>query len=186
VKGIIFNMVEEAICATDGEPAWDHLLVSAGVEGGYSSLGSYPDEELLHLITVHAEQVGQTSLEITRSLGTAALLGLAGRYPHFFAPHQRTRDFLLTLNDVIHPEVRKLHTNADPPEFDFDTSDPETLHIGYHSRRKLCALAEGMIIGAAQHYGERAVVTHISCMLEGADHCQLDCSFDEAANATGH
>ena len=32
----------------------------------------------------------------------------AKRYPEFFEPHETTLEFLLTLNEMIHPEVRKL------------------------------------------------------------------------------
>lgn len=180
MKGIIFNMVEEAICAQGGERAWDALLTDSGVDGGYSSLGNYPDEELLQLIATHATALGRTPGEVTRTLGHAALLGLAGRYPHFFSPHERTRDFLLTLNDVIHPEVRKVHAHADPPVFSFDTSDPERLVVGYRSRRRLCALAEGMIAGAATHFGERATLVQSQCMHDGADSCDLVCTFERA------
>jgi hypothetical protein len=186
VKGIIFNMVEEAICADAGEQEWDALLTAAHLEGGYSSLGSYPDAELLTLIGLRAENRGETPTEATRSLGHAALLGLAGRYPHFFSPHTRTRDFLLTLNDVIHPEVRKVHAEADPPVFEFDTSDPERLVIGYRSQRRLCALAEGMIAGAATHYGERATLTHARCMHDGSDECEIHATFDRGADAAAH
>ena len=47
----------------------------------------------------------------------------AVRYPQFFEPHDCTRSFVLTLNDIIHPEVRKLYPGADVPEFDFGIRD---------------------------------------------------------------
>ncbi|MGZ6752115.1 MAG: heme NO-binding domain-containing protein [Nocardioides sp.] len=119
-----------------------------------------------------------------RHLGRAALAGLAERYPHFFAPHTAVRPFLLTLNDVIHPEVRKLHADAEPPEFWFDDGDGgpsgSTLLVHYRSTRRLCALADGMIQGAARHYGQEAVVEHRACVLEGDDHCVLHTTFAAA------
>ena len=58
------------------------------------------------------------------------------RCPQLFEPHDSTRSFLLTLNDIIHPEVRKLYPGADVPEFDFDFR-AGMLVMGYRSTRKL-------------------------------------------------
>ncbi len=173
MKGIIFNLVEETVVADHGEDAWESLLESAGVEGAYTALGQYPDEELSLLITAGAAALGVSAGDLTRRLGRSALLGLARRYPRFFEGHQTTRPFLMTLNDVIHPEVRKLHVDADPPDFVFRDEDPSTLVMEYRSHRQLCALAEGMIVGAGVHFGEVVTVEHDGCMLDGAAHCTL-------------
>ena len=63
----------------------------------------------------------------------------AERYPQLFEPHDCTRSFVLTLNDIIHPEVRKLYPGADVPEFDFGIRDDDRLVMGYRSPRKLCS-----------------------------------------------
>ena len=70
--------------------------------------------------------------------------------------------FLLTLNEVIHPEVRKLFPGAYAPEFDFRVSSPEVLELGYVSFRDMCAFAEGLIEGSANHYGETVAISQIS------------------------
>jgi len=180
VKGIIFNLVEGFVVAQGGERAWDSLLDTADLDGGYSSLGDYADEELFALITAYSETHDLTLADTTRAVGRHALLGLAERYPHFFAPHIRTRDMLLTLNDVIHPEVRKLHPSSRPPDFVYTSTDPDDFVMGYSSGRHLCFLAEGMITGAAEHYGEGVTVSQSACMHDGADQCVIHCTFDES------
>lgn len=185
MKGIIFNLLEDMVSGQDGDAAWDELLDAAALDGGYSAIGNYPDQELLDLVSAAAAASGVDPDEITRAFGRHALTGLAARYPQFFDPHTSTRDFLLTLNDVIHPEVRKLHPEADPPVFDYDTSDPHRLGIGYSSARRLCVFAEGMIVGAARHFGEDVRVTQSQCMNEGADHCLIECTFAGPGGADG-
>ena len=180
MKGIIFNLVEEAVTARHGEDAWDQVLDKAGVAGVYTSLELYPDEELVALVVAGAELLDTDPGELTRWLGHEASLGLADRYPHFFEPHASTRPFLLTLNDVIHPEVRKLHPNAEPPDFGFDEGDDDALVLTYASRRKMCDLAVGMIDGAATHYRETTQLTHDVCMKDGADACVFTVSFAPA------
>lgn len=180
MKGIIFNLVEEAVTTRYGDDAWDQVLDRAGVHGAYTSLELYPDEELVALVVAGATLLDMDPGELTRWLGHEASLGLADRYPHFFTEHASTRPFLLTLNDVIHPEVRKLHPNADPPDFGFDETPDGSLVLTYVSRRRLCDLAVGMIHGAATHYGEKVSVSHGACMKEGADACELTVAFAPA------
>lgn len=185
MKGIIFNLLEDMVASQGGEAAWDELLDAADLDGGYSAIGNYPDTELLALVASAAQATGLDPDEIIRSFGRHALTGLAQRYPQFFDAHDHTRPFLLTLNDVIHPEVRKLHPEAEPPVFDFDTSDPDRLAIGYTSSRRLCVFAEGMIAGAAAHFGDGVVVTQTQCMNDGADRCVIDCTFTDPEGGAG-
>ena len=180
MKGIIFNLAEEVVSDTYGPEAWDDLLEGAGLDGAYTSVGNYPDAHLTGLVGVAAESQGRPAGAIIREIGKSALPRLATRYPHFFEGHTSTRPFLLTLNDVIHAEVRKLYPQADVPVFDFETSDGDSLLLGYHSERKLCALAEGFIMGAAAHYGEQATIDQPECMHRGDDRCLIRCSFTPA------
>ena len=179
VKGIIFNLVEGFVVAEGGEGAWDRLLDDAGLDGGYTSIGTYADEELLHLVAAYAASHDVAPEDATRAIGQHALLGLAERYPRYFTPHTHTRDMLLTLNDVIHPEVRKLQPEATPPDFDFGSTGAEAFEMGYVSARHLCFLAEGMISGAAAYYGETVTISQPECMHAGAARCLIRCSFQE-------
>lgn len=180
MKGIIFNLVQEVVTNAYGEDAWDTILDRAGLDGVYTSLGSYPDDDLFALVGAASAALETDPQTVVRSLGQGSIPLLADRYPGFFE-HATTRDFLLTLNDIIHPEVRKLYPGADVPEFDFDTTGDADLVLGYRSPRKLCALAEGFILGAAAHFGEDVDIDQPSCMLEGAESCVLACRFRPAA-----
>ncbi|GAB3775637.1 hypothetical protein FB382_004190 [Nocardioides ginsengisegetis] len=177
MKGIIFNLFEELVVGRGGERVWDQLLTDADLTGGYTSLGTYRDAELATLVGAFAEDQDSTGAEVQRAFGRHAIVALAERYPQFFEPHAHTVDFLLTLNDVIHTEVRKLHAEANPPTFEFERSGPSTLRIGYGSDRRMCAFAEGMIAGAAEHFGEDVSITQPRCQQDGAADCVLVCEF---------
>ncbi len=183
MKGIIFNLLEEHVEGEGGPAAWDELLETADVDGGYSAIGDYPSSELQTLVAARAHGTGRSDVAETRAFGHDALLGLAAKFPAFFTPHERTSDFLLTLNDVIHPQVRKLHAAARPPEFDFTVLGPDELRVGYRSQRRLCAMAEGMIAGAATHFGQAAHIVQEQCVLDGAEACVLHCTFHDRTDA---
>ena len=95
------------------------------------------------------------------------------RYPQLIDGHANMLDFLEGLDSVIHVEVAKLYPGAVTPGFSESRRDDKTLHLTYTSERKLCGLAEGLIDGAAKHYGNDFALTHSPCYNEGSDHCGL-------------
>jgi hypothetical protein len=178
VKGIVFNLLEEVVCRDYGDDAWDKVLDAAGVDGAYTSLGGYPDADLFALVGAASSALDKPPDQIVRWFGREALPLLASNYPQFFETHASARPFILTLNDIIHPEVRKLYPGADVPVFDFDTTSDEVLLMGYTSARHLCSFAEGLVEGAADHYGEKASIEQSKCLKRGDSKCVLEISFE--------
>lgn len=177
MKGIVFNLLEELVSRDYGEETWDALLEAAGLDGAYTSLGSYSDDDLTGLVGAASLALAVPADDVVRWFGRNALPLLAGSYPQFFEPHTSTRPFLLTLNEIIHPEVRKLYPGADVPVFDYDSSSPDVLVLGYASPRKMCAFAEGLIEGAAAHFGEQVTIHQPRCMNRGHETCDLEITF---------
>lgn len=177
LKGIVFNILQQVISDEHGERVWDDVLDAAGSRGVYTAVGSYPDDELTALVAAAAGMLGVSPDDLVREFGRKAIPHFAELYPQFFAPHSSTRSFVLTLNKVIHPEVRKLFPGADVPTFEFSTPDERTVELAYVSKRRLCAFAEGLTLGAAEHYGETVEMTQTSCMKRGDDRCVLVCTF---------
>jgi hypothetical protein len=173
MKGIVFNLLEEVVRRAYGENTWDALLEAAGLDGVYTSLGNYPHEELLQLVTAASPALQMHPEAIICWFGRHAIALLVERYPEFFDAHTTTRSFLLTLNDVIHPEVRKIYPGADVPMFTYDTSSDAVLRMQYQSARKLCMFGQGLIEGAAAHYGEAVSIEHPRCMNRGDDQCEF-------------
>jgi hypothetical protein len=173
LKGIVFNLLEAVIRRDHGDDAWDAFLEAAGTDGAYTSLGNYPDEELVRLVGAASSALQMPANDVVRWFGRNALPLLAEKHPQFFTPHKSTRPFLLTLNDVIHAEVRKLYPGADVPSFTYDTSSPDVLLMHYRSPRKLCALAEGFIEATAAYYAEELSLDQPECMNRGDHKCVL-------------
>ncbi|MBA2475387.1 MAG: heme NO-binding domain-containing protein [Actinobacteria bacterium] len=177
MKGIMFNLLEEVISSQHDEETWDTVLAAAGADGAYTSLGSYPDDEFMRLVDIAAQMLDRTAYDTLRWLGRRGLPLLAERYPGFFQPHASAEAFVLTVNGIIHPEVRKLLPRAGVPEFGYEPGSNGDLRLGYRSPRKLCALAEGFIEGAADLYGEHVDLHQSTCMHRGDERCVLELRF---------
>ena len=183
MKGIVFNLLEEVIRRQHGEDTWDNLLAAAQVDGVYTSMGNYWDDDLRKLVGAAAESLQKPPGEVIRWFGFHALPLMAEKYPVFFDGHSSARPFVLTLNSIIHPEVRKAYPGADVPVFDFDVADARHLLIGYQSARRLCAFAQGLIEGAGVYFNEEVVFEHLRCMHQGDDKCLFRVAFAPKARA---
>jgi hypothetical protein len=174
LKGIMFDLLEATVSATHGAHVWDDLLETSGLTGAYTTLGNYPDGELVALIGALAAHTGHSDQETLRWFGRSAMPSLARAYPEFFAGHDDTRTFVGTLNDIIHPEVRKLYPGADVPTFGLQISEDGSIILRYGSPRRMCALAEGLIEGAAAQFGQTVTIEQPECMLRGDELCTIE------------
>jgi hypothetical protein len=180
MKGVVFNLLEAVVIRTHGEDAWDALLEEAALDGTYTSLGSYPDDHMYKLVGAAAKALNMSPGEVLRWFGRQSMPILAERYPVFFKAHTSTRPFVLSINEIIHPEVRKVYPGADVPVFDFRALDDGALLMGYQSARKLCSLAQGFVEGAADHYHEPVRFEHLHCMHRGDPKCVFHIYFGQA------
>ena len=73
MKGIIFNLLQEIVEQEYGEKTWDALLAAAKLEGAYTSLGSYPDADLMKLVAAASAALGQPPDDIVRWVGRKAV-----------------------------------------------------------------------------------------------------------------
>ncbi|HET7902077.1 MAG TPA: heme NO-binding domain-containing protein [Candidatus Nanopelagicales bacterium] len=173
MKGIILNLVEDVLRQDRGDDYWDDVVDRSGLAAAYTSLGTYPDQDVEVLARVIADRERTSTTEVIRHAGHAGLAMLAVRYPAFFTPHDDLRSFLLSLNTVVHPEVRRLYPGAVIPEFEHRFPEPDVLELVYVSERGRCDLAEGLVLGAADHYREAITVTQPSCTRRGDDACVI-------------
>lgn len=129
------------------------------------------------MVGAASSALGLPPQDVLRWFGREALPQMAAAHPDFFTGHTTATSFVLNLNDIIHPEVRKLYPGADVPDFDFATPADDVLVLTYRSHRSLCGFAEGLIEGAAAHYGEQVRIDQPECKLRDGDVCVLWCQF---------
>jgi hypothetical protein len=173
----MFNFLEKVIAQEYGLATWDALLDAANLDGAYTSIGSYPDAQMFELILAASRTLGLSPLEVSLWFGRKAVPFMAVRFPEFFSGHDSARQFLLTVNDRIHPEIAKIYPGAAPPALEFDSSAHDVLLMKYESRRRFCPLVHGLIEGIADFFCETATIKQTRCMLHGAKKCTFKITF---------
>jgi len=171
--GMIFITLEKVVSAEFGEETWEKLLSAAGSDGIYHSLGNYDDAEVVRLVELAAQTLELTPAEVLRWFGQKAIVEFQAKWPEMFQRFNHVFDFVLSLNDIIHPHVRQLYPSAKVPHFNFVERTDNVLVIEYISDRGMCALAEGLTLGAAQTFDQTVVVSQPQCIHHGAEQCHI-------------
>lgn len=178
MKGAVFIALNQMIEEQAGMEAWESLLtaVNPGSQGIYTSVEDYPDEELFSLVTGLSQALDTPIEVLVESFGSYLFDVLNNKYPMFSEQQSHFFDFLESIDGVIHKEVRKLYESANLPTLNCKRLDDKHMEMIYHSPRKLCLLAEGLIRGAARYYQVDYQLEHDVCMHKGSDHCRFNIS----------
>lgn len=177
MKGVVFNLLNELVEEQFGFVAWEKMLAAAESDGEFIEAETYPDELVVKLVTAAHEITDISVADLLRTFGQYMAPAFAKNYPVFFDNQTSLKAFLLTVDRVIHVEVRKLYAEAHLPEFDYVDECDKKLTMYYRSPRKMCHLAEGLIAGCAKHFNEDYQLSHDVCMHNGDRHCELDIEF---------
>lgn len=181
MKGVVFNLLEGAVVRAFGDDMWDTLIDAAQVGGAYTSLGSYPDEDMEALVSAAGRELDLNRDQVLRWFGQNAIPLMADIYPDFFTDAPDGRTFVEGINSQIHTEVRKLYPGAACPHFHMRSNSSGDLVMDYLSKRNMCALAQGFVEGTAVWYGETVTFEHVTCTSHGAPHCTFAISWSSAA-----
>lgn len=153
MKGVVFTELLDWIEQHHGVVLLDEVLLDAGLPhgGAYTQAGSYDCRELVAILDVAGRQLGQDRTTLLRSYGRHLFGVLAQQYPDFLAKAQNAFDFLTQIESFIHPEVAKLHHDAELPRFRIE-SLPNGITLEYGSVRPTAPLAHGLIEGCLEHF----------------------------------
>jgi hypothetical protein len=176
MKGIVFNLLEEFISTEWGDERYEATVSGVTLETKqvFVGPGTYPDADLFKLVANATRLAGLEPSQFLHDFGRYCFPALAGKFPRFVRDHTHLKSFLMTLDSVIHIEVRKIFRDATPPALTFEDLGPGRLVLRYVSERRLCALMTGLMDGAAAYYGEPITYTQRACMKEGATSCEFE------------
>lgn len=139
-------------------------LPNAGV---YTSVGTYdPKDMLIFLGILHNETQIPVS-ELVKAFGSHLFSQLHKKYPGFFIKPKNTFEFLASVHNHVHVEVKKLYIDAELPEFQHHMEGPNKMIMDYKSARPLADLAEGMIAECIKHFKENIFVQRIDELNSG-------------------
>jgi len=157
MKGVIFtefiDMVEEKF----GYEMVDQIITSSNdpEDGAYTAVSTYDHTQLVNLVVALHQKSKIPLRDLLLTYGQYLFGRLVITNPALIKGIEDSFELLLNIELMIHTEVRKLYPEANPPKFSGKRIDKNTLELIYQSHRSMGDVAEGLMYGCADHFGEK-------------------------------
>lgn len=161
MKGLVFTTFYAHCESKYGVDLLDDIIEDADLpnRGAYTSVGTYPFEEIVALITALVRRTGTTLPAALEEFGQFCFNQWVNYVPSHFE-NKTIFDILAGIDDFHEYEVRKLYPDAELPSFQVQSRTATQLVLHYYSCKPLADLAVGVIKGASKHLGEVVQVRH--------------------------
>lgn len=156
MKGIVFTELIEMVEATFGQDLMDDVLDDCTLESGgaYTSVGTYDHRELLEIVSVLSKHSDIPVRDLIHKYGHHLFSRFHDMMPQFFDGPTSAFEFLESVHDYIHVEVKKLYPDAALPEFQTERQGDDTLIMTYKSQCPFADFAHGLMQGCIDFYKE--------------------------------
>ena len=163
MKGLVFNMLEDFIVNTWDEDVWDTIYETAlpelQTQDPFVGPLTYPDEDLMTLAKHACNASGLPPQEALYKFGEFCFPKLTQLTPDFVSGHTHPKPFLMTVESIIHVEVKKMYSKAYLPVFEYEDISPSELILIYRSKRRLYDFLDGMISAVGKHFEVKIELT---------------------------
>ena len=156
MKGIVFTELLELIEEKWGYEMVDDLLSETKLASGgvYTAVGTYEFNEMQSLLVKLSEKTGLSIPQLLQAYAHYFSGHMISNYGQFFEKANDCFDFLGSIHNYIHVEVKKLYPDAELPHFETNQVSPQRLEMIYTSKRKMGHFALGLIEKSAEYFKE--------------------------------
>lgn len=160
MKGVVFTEFFSMVGAVFSEDMVDDIIDDSAVPSGgaYTAVGTYPHEEIVALVVALSERTGTPIPDLLLAFGRHLFGQFIKVYSRFTTGVEDAFSFLASVEEVIHVEVLKLYPDATLPSFTVESRDENRLVMVYSSPRHFEDVAQGLIEGCINHYGEQVQI----------------------------
>jgi hypothetical protein len=187
MHGLIFVTWEKFLAEQFGSPLLESYREMIGETAATAPLANrvYNDDDLLHGVSIASQITRVPVNKLMRMYGRYFIInGITGRLCCYLLERVHSGQELLLTMRAAHAQLRRTPDALTPPLFDYETSlnTPGVLTLVYDSHRRLCPILLGSIEGAAERYGEEALITERTCMQYGDAACRFEIRFVAAGH----
>jgi hypothetical protein len=173
VHGIVLMELKKYVEQSYGTSTWKALLLAVDLQHRmYTTMGEYPDAEVLAIVQAASEATGKPTDAVLEAFGRFIVPDLVATYGFLVQPGWEALDLIEHTESTIHTVVRTRNGGA-PPVLEVLRLGPDRLTIRYTSARRLCALAKGITKGVGDFYETPLDVSESACMSQGSPYCLL-------------
>ena len=155
MKGMVFTEILEMVEDRFGLDHADAVIEASGSTSGgaYTAVGNYDYMEMVRMVVALSQRSGVSVDVLLHAFGEHLFGVFQSKYGQFFAGTTTAFEFLGSIEDTIHVEVRKLYPDAELPSFSYPERSDTRLVMEYRSSRPLAHFAHGLVDGCIAHFG---------------------------------
>lgn len=154
MKGVVFTQFLEMVEDKFGLDITDDMIEKSKVDGVYTQAGNYPVADMFAMVQALSDITNISVEDLVFTYGEYLFSILITIYPEPIKRYNNTFDFISNVENVVHPEVKKLYPDSDLPTFELVSMDEQQMKIIYKSTKPLMDFAKGLMMGCAKYYGE--------------------------------
>lgn len=169
MKGVVFTEFMSMVKNQFGADMVDTLITKTNLshKGAYVADGTYPHQEMVSLVTVLGKETNTETGDLLIAFGKYLFTHLVKLQPQFAENSKNPLEFIASVDEIIHVEVRKLYPDAELPRFLTVEKSDNKLVMDYVSKRKMELFGYGLMQGCADHYNQPIKIEHHT--LEGKE-----------------
>ncbi len=156
MRGVIFTEMIEFVEDALGFEVADKMIEKAHLDnhGAFSQGGNYPFDQMVKMLTALSEITKKEPNELLYIFGRHLFSILVKLYGKDIKSAGNALDFIDSVEDYVHVEVKKLYPDADLPTFKTIEKSDDILILHYKSEKKLEAFAHGLIEACGEYFNE--------------------------------
>ncbi|UOQ76952.1 heme NO-binding domain-containing protein [Hymenobacter sp. 5516J-16] len=159
MHGTIFTLLKRYVQTQYDHSTWIQLLENSGLTAtDFDHKHVYPDEHMYQLVGQAAEMTGLSADELHEKFGEYLVPDLMYMYQRLVQPGWNTLDMIEHTENTMHRQVRSEHAENAPPVLHVTRISPDELFIDYVSKRRMGALAVGIVRGLATYFDEADII----------------------------
>src|SRR5262245_42844298 len=161
MRGLLFREFIAFAEERFGTEVASRLTSPSEAQPAWNPVAAYSHEGLLDLADRLGNLTGSQRADLLQAYGARLFHRLAALYPGFLVGARSAFPFIAGFQAAIHDELRKLHPDSEVPFIRCTSRGADRLELVYRSPRRLGDLAEGLLRGCADHFGERVAIDRV-------------------------
>lgn len=158
MRGLIFTEFLDHVEQHYNFEVVDQIITQLGGDlstgGAYTAVGNYPHEELLALAVALCGVTGSAKTVVLRDFAGKLMDTFRLMHPEYFEATDDVFAFLMSVESLIHVDVRKLYPDANPPLVAGSILNDGEMLLHYRSHRPLAELALALTEVSAREFGQ--------------------------------
>jgi len=171
MKGIVFTEFLELVEEKFGLEMVDKIISQSQLEseGAYTAIGTYSFSEMLQLLDNLSKNTGLSVDDLLLTYAEHFFGVLSKSYPGLINSYDDPIEFLGSVENHIHVEVKKIYPDAELPTFDILLKTKDKIKMVYKSSRAMYMFGLGLINKTFEHFNSSGTTKYEKLKEDGTE-----------------